>query len=149
MRMCLHDMAAKCEPTSSLRHAPKETATCFHAGPPVDDLRAPRQLTLTTWMSPPPRSTVPHILSWDQARPQSGSGAFTYRTCNPETPPAAARAQVLVKMLRLPFPPTPPHLPRGHSAASMRTPGGFRLTADNADHTGHLPGPSQRLEPNL
>lgn len=77
MRMCLHDMAAKCEPTSSLRHAPKETATCFHAGPPVDDLRAPHQLTLTTWMSPPPRSTVPHILSWDQARPQSGSGAFT------------------------------------------------------------------------
>lgn len=148
MRMCLHDMAAKCEPTSSLRHAPKETATCFHAGPPVDDLRAPRQLTLTTWMSPHPALLCP--TSCPGIKPGLSRGAVRlHRTCNPETPPAAARAQVLVKMLRLPFPPTPPHLPRGHSAASMRTPGGFRLTADNADHTGHLPGPSQRLEPNL
>lgn len=82
--MCLHDMAAKYEPTSSLRDAPKETATCSHAGPAVHDLRAPRGLTLTTWMCPPPRSTVPHILSWDEARPQSGSGASTQnlRPCN-------------------------------------------------------------------
>lgn len=140
--MRLYDVATKCEPTSSLRDAPKETATCFDAGgPAVDDLRAPRPLTLTTRLPlPRPRSTVPHVCP--RIRPSLSRGAVRLRRTSDTNASRCCAGSGAGHDATAPLPAQGRPCPRGHGTVSTCTPGGRAPAsrADNTNHTVYLPG---------